>query len=243
MPPDPELKKHVGRRLTKKRREGRQVTMDIPERFKDGDDADEDCTAPRGSHAQLMNQSVFGMIAAAGSRVDFNARFDGQSSDEDEGDDEPKRRTSLDASRTLQSTASTAKLDKQHRRKFSDNKLLRSLTLKSKSKDSHHSDTDTSPQPIKDEEHVVEAPEVEITRTNTREPPVMSQMLEAQAQLANRPSFDIARRQEDTEIKDEMAISSESPSNLSNRLREIFDFEEPEEVIQGMLFVDIILNK
>lgn len=238
MPPEGDLKKRVGRRLTKKRREGHQVTMDIPERFKDGDDADEDCTAPRGSQAQLMNQSVFGMIAAAGSRVDFNARFEGQSSDEDDGAEELTHRSSLDASRNIQAIASNPMSDRQHRRRFSDNKLMRSLTLKSKSKrDSQRGETVTSTPAVQNEnERTPESPALEFTRTNTREAPVMSQMLEAEAQMSSRPSFDITGRRGSKE-KDDMATSSEGPTTLSKRLKEIFDFDEPEEVIQGALFV------
>jgi hypothetical protein len=85
MPSETDLKKRVGRKLTKKRREGHEATMNIPERFRDGDDADDDITAMPGNNP-YMNQSVFGMIAAAGSQVDFNARFDAQSSDEEDGD-------------------------------------------------------------------------------------------------------------------------------------------------------------
>ena len=74
--------------------------MEIPERFKDGDDADEDITLLPGATA-YMNQSVFGMIAAAGSQVDFNARFDAQSSDEE--DDEMDEDNDEDGSRNSNS--------------------------------------------------------------------------------------------------------------------------------------------
>src|SRR3982074_642167 len=83
MPLQDDAKKRVARKLTKRRKEGHRVTMEIPKRFEDGDDADEDCTAPKGQN-MMLNQSVFGMIAAAGSQVDFNARFEGS---EDEDDD------------------------------------------------------------------------------------------------------------------------------------------------------------
>jgi sterol 3beta-glucosyltransferase len=60
--------------------------MDLPERLKGGDDTDdEEVLAPaRGQPSFLnMNQSIFGLLAAAGSTVDFNDRFEGHSSDDD----------------------------------------------------------------------------------------------------------------------------------------------------------------
>ena len=93
MAPEEDLKKRMARKLTKRRKEGHQVTTEIPERFRDGEDADEDCTAPPESKA-YMNQSVFGMIAAAGSQVDFNARFDAQSSDEEDDSGVPSSHNS-----------------------------------------------------------------------------------------------------------------------------------------------------
>jgi sterol 3beta-glucosyltransferase len=61
----------------------------IPDRFKDDDDIQEDVAAPprdaKGRDVQYMNQSIFSMIAAAGSRSDFHSRFD-DSSDSDGGE-------------------------------------------------------------------------------------------------------------------------------------------------------------
>src|SRR5437773_1129309 len=84
MAPVDELKKRTSVKLSKKKRGPRQ-SVDIPERFRDGEDAQDDVTAPRGNSAQyIMNQSVFSMIAAAGSKVDFHSRFDGDSSESEE---------------------------------------------------------------------------------------------------------------------------------------------------------------
>src|SRR5205814_7893840 len=87
MAPEDELKKRTGMKLSKKKKDARQ-SVDIPERFRDGDDAQDDVTAPRGYSAQYMNQSVFSMIAAAGSKVDFHSRFDGDSSESEEEQEE-----------------------------------------------------------------------------------------------------------------------------------------------------------
>jgi sterol 3beta-glucosyltransferase len=229
MAPEGDLKKRVGRRLTKKRKEGHQVTMDIPERFRDGDDADEDCTAMHGANA-YMNQSVFGMIAAAGSQVDFNARFDGQSSDDDEDSGEPSSQsTELRVEKTRKEKP--ASKPEKHRRKFSENKLLRSLPrLSSKSKPKYSPRKDGSPSPDSNNEPA--APEIQVSPTASRNTPVMSRMLEAKAELSMRPSFDMPRSSRDNLGVDG---NGEQTSSLAKRLMEIFNFEKAEDVIEGRI--------
>jgi len=227
MPPEADIKKRIGRKLTKKRREGHQATMEIPERFKDGDDVDEDCTAPKGQN-MYMNQSVFGLIAAAGSQVDFNARFDGQSSDDEDAQaDSSSREEDMETSNKPrpEQILSPSKPEK-HRRKFSENKIIRSLPhlgrKGSKSKTSPHGTASPA---------ALESPSIEVTPTMPRGQPVMSQILEAQAELSSRPSFDVPRQSEELgklETHEEGASSS-----LAIRLMEIFEFDKPEEVIEG----------
>lgn len=230
MPPaDVDLKKHVGRKLTKRRKEGHQVTMEIPDRFKDGDDADEDCTAPKGQNA-YMNQSVFGMIAAAGSKVDFNARFEGQSSDDEEDSGGEENAGTVPG--ILPPDLIPSKPEK-HRRKFSDHNLLRSLPKLSMRKSKSTKSTDSSsPSGVSGRDSVPqpESPSIEITRTPSRGAPVMGQMLEAQAELSSRPSFD-SRRSSD--IQQRLDAGETDASSLAKRLMEIFQFEKPEEVIEG----------
>jgi sterol 3beta-glucosyltransferase len=226
-----DLKKRVARKLTKRRREGHQVTMDIPERFRDGDDADEDCAAPPDSKA-YMNQSVFGMIAAAGSTVDFNARFDGQSSDEEGDSGEPSSsEKDVQVQKTRQDQP--AGKSKRHKRKFSEHKLLRSITgLGSKSK------TKSSPKsgsPVRESSSESHTPEIQVERTvSHRDAPVMSRMLEAKAELSMRPSFDMKRPSEDHTETDDNGESTSS--SLAKRLKEIFEFEKAEDVIEGMRY-------
>lgn len=87
MAPEQDAGKRVGRKLIKKRKPQRSSSLQYPERLKVGNDEHEDVTAAKGMPAQQMNQSVFSMIATAGSKVDFNARFeDGSSESEEETD-------------------------------------------------------------------------------------------------------------------------------------------------------------
>jgi sterol 3beta-glucosyltransferase len=237
MPPEEGLKKRVGRKLTKRRKEGHQVTMEIPERFMDGDDAEEDCTAPKGQNV-YMNQSVFGMIAAAGSKVDFNARFEGQSSDDDDESGEPSPQESSQAASQISSKTrqdSTSTKPEKHKRKLSSHKLLRSLPQLSlrPSKSKRYADGQVPGSPLegstRDSSPQPESPSIEITRTTSRAP-VMGQMLEAQAELSSRPSFD-SRRSSD--IQQRLDAGETEASSLAKRLMEIFQFEKPEEVIEG----------
>jgi len=232
MPPEDDLKKRVARKLTKRRREGHQVTMEIPDRFKDGDDAEDDCTAPQGANPYL-NQSVFGMIAAAGSQVDFNARFDGQSSDEEEDSGETSSQvTGLQVKKTRQgrpatTTPASTSEPKRHRRKFSEHKLIRSLArLPSRSKSKTPPTTDSPPSESYSE---CPPPEIQVSRMPTHTP-VMSRMLEAKAEASLRPSFDLLR--DGSGLADDPG--HKHSSSLAKRLMEIFEFEKSEDVIEGL---------
>ncbi|KAG9232353.1 sterol 3-beta-glucosyltransferase [Amylocarpus encephaloides] len=231
MAPEGDMKKRVTRKLTKKRKEGHQVTMEIPERFKDGDDAEEDYTTLAGGNA-YMNQSVFGMIAAAGSQVDFNARFDAQSSDEEEDSTAPSGSSDLQVGKIRKEKIGKTETPK---RKFSENKLLRSLPrlgTKSKSKSKSRSKKTSpkepsSPVPESPSEPEQRTPSIQLSRMASRDAPVMSRMLSARAELSLRPSFDLPRS--DMEGDDAGAAGS---SILARRLKEIFHFEKAEDVIE-----------
>jgi sterol 3beta-glucosyltransferase len=228
MSAEPDLKKRLGRKLTKKRPSGigPSVTMEIPDKFRDGDDVDEDVTAPKNP-ALNLNQSVFGMIAAAGSQVDFNARFEAMSSD-DEDATEPSSRddTTEKGNRADMEEANTvrSRLDK-HRRKLSEHKLLKSLpnlsikNLRSKSNLS----TERSPGGSR-----TESPSIQISAEHSRDRPVMSRRLEAEEQMAARPSFELPRRP----IQPLGTVDETPSSSLAIRLMEIFEFDKPEEVIE-----------
>lgn len=234
MAPDADLKKRVGRKLTKKRREGHQVTMDIPERFRDGDDADEDCTAIQGGPAYL-NQSVFGMIAAAGgSQVDFHARFDPQSSDDEEEDDAGESSTPSTPSSELIVGKTRKGKDREkpgkNRRKFSESRLLRSFPrIGSRSKSDQSQKRDASPAGPQSNTDP-DPPEIQLSHTGYRSPPVMSRMLQAKEELALRPSFDAPRSSGDHLGR---IYEGDRPSSLAQRLMEIFNFEKAEDVIDG----------
>lgn len=234
MAPEEEVKKRVARKLTKKRKEN-QVNMEVPERFQDGDDADEDSSAIPGGNP-LMNHSIFGLMVAVGSQVEVNSRFDAQSSDE-EGDMEQSSELQVDKTRPVKADKAAGKPEKHHRRKFSEHRLLRSIPrLGSRSKSSSNSN---SKSPRSESPHIPEssseptASEVQTPRTKPNHAPYMSRMLEARAELSMRPSSDIPRRSIGGLVgQDE---DEKEPSNLAKKLMEIFGFETAEDVIEGMI--------
>ena len=60
----------------------------------------------------------------------------------------------------------------------------------------------------------------------------MSRMLEAKAELSMRPSFDMKRPSLDRRDTDDNGEASSS--SLAKRLKDIFEFEKAEDVIEGM---------
>lgn len=249
--------------------------MDLPERLKEhGDDADaeEDVLRPQGLGGGMfmnMNQSIFGLIAAAGSKVDFTDRFEGHSSDE-EGEDEgtsamamtelrpggglayARRRDGRDAlsgpiaqTTVLRKPTGTASgAAKSHTRKGSENKLLRSVSglsklsskIRPKSKlksPTDHGQEETAPEPEQGEPTTpapLTSPSIEVTHADERAAPVMSRMLEARAKMASRPSFDLERLS--SEHESAMDRDMAGPTELAKRLKDIFLFDQPEEVIE-----------
>lgn len=261
--------RRVSKKLQKKRRDDHHTpTMELPERLREhgGDaDAEEDVLQPQGLGGGMlmnMNQSIFGLIAAAGSKVDFTDRFEGQSSDE-EGDDDGTaamamtevrpsggglayaRRGGRDAAgetiaqtTVLKKPSRTPSGDKSHRKKISENKLLRSVPglsrlsskVKSKSK-SKTKDDHISEEPSEEaSESIPASPAIEVTHADERIAPVMSRMLEARAQMVSRPSFDLDRLSSDQ--RGDMDNDAAGPTELAKRLKDIFLFDHAEEVIE-----------
>jgi len=248
MHPDGDLKKRVGRKLTKKRKVQRDPTMEIPEKFKDGDDAQEDAAACKGKDAQYMNQSVFSMIAAAGSKVDFHSRFDDDSSESDgESGQQPPmelgvERQSVEKApqermeKPQQAVLSKAKSGK-HGRKLSEHKLLKSLprlNLRTTKEKNYLSESNDLP------------PKEAISLTNSsktatpRDAPVMSRMLEAQAQAQLHSSTASPDQKKDVAAITEDTEGNQSPTSLAVRLKEIFGYEKPEEVISGRILLSYV---
>jgi sterol 3beta-glucosyltransferase len=131
--------------------------------------------------------------------------------------------------------------DKVHRRrKLSEHKLLRSLPALPKLRSRHKSQPSTLPTPTEAADEADDeagdaglspAPVLTLTRQDTQDrlAPVMSRMLEAKADLSSRPSFDLDRLSSDVS----RSSDGDEVSALSKKLKEIFEFDEFEQVIEG----------
>lgn len=235
----------------RKLRKRRPPTMDYPEQLKrkDGDEEQEEDVLPMGlSQANRpfsMNQSIFGLIAAAGSKVDFQDRFEGHSSDDegaDHSDDDDGDQTNVKAADPMAQTTILRKADvpgadrKSHRRKFSDGKLMKSVPILSRlSSKSRPKKGGKKPVSQIQEESEPDSPAVDVLPLSPENQenlaaPVMSRMLEARAEASARPSFDMGR----ISIDKARDSTETGPSKLSQRLQKIFEFDHPENIVSGL---------
>ena len=232
--------------------------MDLPERLKDhGEDAEAEVIQPAQGPQMFMNmnQSIFGLIAAAGSTVDFNDRFEGQSSEDEDAADDSKGKEREDVARTtvLAKGPAAGGKDKtgRHRRRISGH-LLRSLPqlprlgtrssskrsskLKGPPESESSADGDADAEASSSHTNEPQSPAIGVTKADRdgRRAPVMSRILEARAEMSSRPSFDLERMSGDYRRGDGESDDDTRPSALSRKLKEIFEFEDFEEVVEGM---------
>lgn len=226
MAPEHDSTKRASRKLIKKRRPQRHPSVQYPERLKKGEDVHEDVTAMKGKPSQNMNQSVFSMIAAAGSKVDFHARFEDDSSDSEV--DEPSKAVHDPQKQANSYEISTAnqKSGLKYRYLSSQGTLkdLPRLNLRTVKEKNYMSQSNR-----KDSAELL-SPTPSSTSITPRDAPVMSMMLQAQAQLdSSVAGFD---QPEVTSTLEHSTIQI-GHSDLVIRLKEIFGFDKPEEVISG----------
>jgi sterol 3beta-glucosyltransferase len=235
-------KRREVRKIVKRRKPHRICSVLYPERLQQGDDASEDVTAPKGNAPHYMNQSVFSMIAAAGSKADFHAQFDdGSSGSETEpvlpmghGIKAQRAEPSQDSPGEKQQDVPKKSDQAKDGKKRPESRLRRSLprlNLRTPKEKNYMSASGILPP--RDES----SPERPLHRTVTpRDAPVMSRMLEAEARLST--STTLVDAGPEPSLKSQSSKSSEAQSGkgtttLVTRLMEIFGFEQPEEVLSG----------
>ncbi|KAL8673559.1 MAG: hypothetical protein Q9168_002048, partial [Polycauliona sp. 1 TL-2023] len=240
MPPlEGDTDRSTRRKLVKKKKPQRPSSMDFPERLKYGDDAQDDVASTHGNPAQYSNQSIFSMIAAAGSKTNFHARFDDESSDSDPDQAAPKPTAppsthhpepstipeppgpnpGLAADRKEQGRRHAGHVEHRHRRiplpklHLQSPKESKYMSQSSHVSVGHRGSSVTIPKQI-----------------TPRDAPVMSQMLAAQAQsqLSSSPSHSMDQAK--IGVPENLALLK-TPGSLAARLMEIFGFETPEEVL------------
>ncbi|MCJ1420466.1 Sterol 3-beta-glucosyltransferase [Xylographa parallela] len=237
-PTGEEHSKKFGRKLTKLRKPTRHASVQYPERLQPGDDAQEDVTAPKGKMPTYMNQSVFGMIAAAGSKSDFHARFDddssGSSDDEEDNqklpvaDAQEARRTSKAVAEEQTQTQERSGRPSTNSQKGFNMRLRRSLPkLHLRTSKEKRYMSQSSILPSVGSESSKRAPNV----ATPRDAPLMSRMLEAQAQMiSSTADLKATAGVPETSMIGSLK-ESDGTTTLVTRLMEIFGFAKPEEVI------------
>lgn len=246
---------HTKRRLEQGLNSGRKsistnrlFSDHLPDRLRDdGDDAQVDFSAPPGSsgaregHMHYMQQSVFSMIAAVGSRSDFHKRFEESSDSEGDGEEQHGNRRkgkAPDASADGQpmgrgrdpesleeaSPNTTETRGRHHRRTTSDHKQLQlpgQLNPRQGKEKLAASQIAGSPR--------VAPPRRARSAIPRAAAPVLCRMVEAQAQLDTNKSTAEAP---ESQLKDSTheSLQEQSASLLSTRLMQMFGFQKPEKV-------------
>ncbi|KAI1123996.1 glycosyltransferase family 1 protein [Nemania abortiva] len=254
---DNATRRRPSRRMLKRNSEGRRPTLDFPDRFRNlRVDSDEDVRPPSQGPSMLMNmnQSIFGLIAAAGSTVDFNDRFEGQSSDEDDNNEDghggdmkdkekgkKKQREQIAKTTVLKKSPLSREKDPtdEKQRRGIPRQLLQSLPqlprlaarpLNQRSRLLKSSCTGGTSD---HDREISTSPSPESTEADTadhseRLAPVMSRMLDARAEMSSRPSFDL----EGLSRSQPNEGDETGPTALARKLQEIFEFDRPEEVVE-----------
>lgn len=201
----------------------------VPDRFTDEDQEDtqgeEEGTGSQRADLPFMHQSVFGVIAAAHSKEDFGNILDQDGSGDDSQDEANSSRPRPADAASGEPTNSPAPKVK-HKKKLSEHRLIRSLPgIRSKSSNDKTTSAAASPatSPLLDQQ------------PSSRDAPIMSQMLHARAHAENLESSTatltakpIASASASTTS---LKATGKVPMALPDALKDIFQFDQPEEVI------------
>lgn len=242
-----DAKKRVDHKLSTRRQSisnSRMFSSALPERLRDDHDAQADFTAPPGPpgsrdvHVPFMQQSIFSMIAAVGSKSDFHTRFDDSS--DSEGDAaghgrKPSRRVPPTAAsipnreanpiRSMDGKSQSEERGRRHRRTISENRLLRPFKTNSGLPQGREPTIQTEPT---SSDELSRAPSPRRPRSATpRAAPVLSRMVEAQALLNPKA---VPEHSQSSAEGTEKSSQPASPA-LSLRLMEMFGYESPEKVV------------
>ena len=209
--------------------------VDFHNRFEDQSSEDEDVEAPEVPETATNRQE----------------QISGPQQKGKEPSEDP-----LSRSQFLQKSSSDTTGEKKHKRRISGS-LLKSLpqlpsrlVARSKSKSSK---SKFKSQPVQEEDGAhdndgrtyTNSPVDDAPERKSSDPeassrggprslaPVMSRMLEARAEMSSRPSVDLDRLMGDH--RGANAADEEGPSELATTVRDIFELDEPEEVIAGRL--------
>jgi sterol 3beta-glucosyltransferase len=223
------------------------VSLDIPERFRDAGDAEEDVAVPKLNNTISMHQSIFSMIARVGqqSQTDLGITEEVDSGDGD-SDNEARRSItygSLDGAarmsrlssvhdfqRPLQDVDEGKVLRGKHRRTLSEHRLLRSLPkLKISSRKESRSEAQTT-EAMSSSQFLPPRPSGDVPSSSRDESKQSESASARDAYTEKRQGSERNNKQETTPS----GGKGKTTMPLANRLQQIFDFEGVEEVISGL---------
>lgn len=236
-------------RPARRRREPRRVSLDMPARFReDGEDENEDVTAPKRKDTMSMNQPFLAMIARAGqqSQTDLSTMVEEDSGDSDNdgtqrapihGLDGASRLSRISKSNIFQrpSREPDRSTSTKHRKVLSENKLIHSLPkLKMPGRKAEQAETQAT-QDMSSSQFL--AP-LELKRDDSVERPQgeVASKLKAKGRPSNDETAVEKRRPSDRRSRPGSSTSvgmGKAPGTLARRLQQIFEFESLEEVISG----------
>ena len=229
------------------------MSLDVPERFKDGDDAQEDVTAPKRNNTMSMNQSLFSMIARAGqqSQTDLGKM---QEADSGDSEDEGKRQASyhgLDGAARLSRLSSANDFDisteephdknmakGKHRRILSENKLLRSLPKLKVSSRNEGRPEGPRAHPMSSSQFLPPKPSLSQSSAVLKkwQPKSKDKDMEKEKiditmseETQTERAFNTGRKSRNGSMAG--LDKSQQPVTLAKRIQQIFEFEQVEEVI------------
>ena len=239
MAPEEDLQIQVGRKLTKRRKHVRASSVQYPERLREGEDVQEDVTAMKGKPAQYMNQSVFSMIAAAGSKTDFHARFEGEGSDSEDEQEVPTLPPAAEELVPENPPNGDSKRDREHVIALAQSENPQGKPAEYKGP---HSLLKLRLRTVKEKDYMSQSLSLSPEESSLshgspkgvtpRDAPLMSKMLEAQADFI--PLTQSVERMEGGLVDIEAPGSRGTPVSLADRLMDIFGLDRPEEVISGV---------
>ena len=217
MPSDVHLnfKSRAGRNIVRRQEEDRSGTaLATPQsHLPESDEGQEDAAAVGGNSMFNMSQSILQMITAAGSKTDFNKRYDSSDSDDDRDDDNGVPHN------VLRSVATLKKPRNRDRRMLQSTPHLTGLRTKLEPHTEQDIDTDQEDSRTagpSSPNRILVSPEVP-----TLHPHMVSAALGA----------GIAKNETDAVTRDE--DEKQADDDLATKLMEIFGFMEVEEVISG----------
>lgn len=191
-------------------------SMQLPPRFSADDDSQTDvCVAGKGTPFN-MNQSFFQMLTATTSRM--SSRFDEDSDDEDDG--------SPHLSESTTPTTETAGRGKTTSNRLLDEKGLGIPSFRAKKESSKDKGNDL------DEDSAGEGSSALTHPVSNISAPIMSQMLQAQAQM-NSSNFAVAAQLKEAEMFEDNSDVPKDHPDLAKKLTEIFNLPETEKVVSG----------